>query len=209
MRPIAPVSLLAVLAASPLGAQRSLSGGVVTYLVRESTPTEASSQTGAWVGGEGRVILGKYSLTIRGLTGTLGGNPVRVDRDARLTSFSLRRRFTPWLAVGLDAEAQRQTSDVSVQVWRMGGLGATLAGGLGVTGLEARADLTVMPITSVVASRNISVGTRAEVGLTYRPSRWPVEAQFGYREETVKFPDAVDLRLGGLILGAAFRLGAP
>ena len=42
-----------------------------------------------------------------------------------------------------------------------------------------------------------------------RLSRWPVEAQFGYREETVKFPDAVDLRLGGLILGAALRLGPP
>ena len=201
------IPVLAALAVSPLAAQRRLTGGLVTYLVRLSTPTEATSQTGSWVGGEGSATLGRYTLTVRGVSGSLGGNPVRVDRDARVTSISLRRRFAPWLALGLDAEAHRQKSDVSVQVWRMGGVGATLGGGLGVTRLQAHGDVTVLPVTSVVAARDISVGTRVEIGVTYRLSRWPVEAQFGYREETVRFPDAVDLRLGGLILGVGVRLG--
>lgn len=209
MRSFLPIPVLAVLAIAPLAAQRSVTGGVVTYLVRESIPTEANSQTGTWVGVESRLMLGRYSLSIRGLTGTLRGNPPVIDRDARLTSISLRRRFTSWLALGLDAEAHRQSSEVSVPVWRLAGAGATLGAGLGVEGLRAHADMAVLPITSVVAAPHISLATRAEIGLMYRLSRWPIEAQFGYREETVQFPDGVDQRLGGLILGAAVRLGPP
>lgn len=210
MKALVLLPVLSALVSSPLAAQRTLSGGLVGFLVRESTPTEAKSQTGSWVGAEGRLALGKFTLLVRGLSGSLGGNTRgQPDRDARLTSITVRRRFSSWLALGLDAEAHRQKSDFSVAVWRMAGVGATLGSGLGVTGLDGRADLAVMPISSVVKAKNISLGMRVEVGLTYRLPRWPVEVQFGYREETVKFPDAVDLRLGGLILGAAYRLGSP
>jgi hypothetical protein len=201
------ILVAALVAAGPLVGQQSVAGGVLTYFVRQSTPTEANSQSGSWLGAEGQLALGRTTLRLQGVSGSLGGNPVRVDRDARLTTLSLRYRVTSWASLGVDAEAHRQASSVSVQVWRLFGPGATVKTGLGVEGLEARGDIAVFPVTGVVASRAISVGSRVEVGLAYLPPRVPLEIQFGYREESVSFPDAVNLRFGGLTAGLLLQLG--
>lgn len=202
MRRVACTLTLGLVAGS-LSAQVQV--GALGYFVRQSTPTDASAQTGSWAGVEAQLALGRYTFVARGFGGSLEGTGL--SRDIRVTALAVRRWFGSWLALGLDAEAARRESDQDVEVWRLYGAGATAVTALGSTGLRAMADVTVFPISNTVASREISTAVRAEVGLRYSAPRWPVEARMAYRLEDVAFSDGVDLRFGGVLLGAGVRFG--
>jgi hypothetical protein len=197
--------LAPALLGAPLAAQ--LAGGVqaVGYAVRQSTPADASAQTGAMAGAEGRLSLGRYSLFVRGLSGRLSGTGLA--RDVRLTGIALRRPVVSWLAVGVEAEAQRRESDRDIELWRLYGVGATVHAGLGNAGLRAAGEVAWFPLTAQVASRPISTAVRAEVGLGYAAPRWPIEAQLSYRFEEIGFSEGVDLRFGGVMVGVGVIFG--
>jgi hypothetical protein len=207
MRRIAVVQALLALGGAPLASQVRVAGDVLMYLVREGTPAEAITQSGTWGGAEGRVTLGAYALTLRGLGGSLGGNPARFDRNVRLTTISLRRRLGSSVFVGVDAEAHRLASDVSIAVWRLFGVSAAGGMDLGVRGLRTRADLAYFPLSNAKGSSPVSSAVRAEIGLTYASPRFPLEAQLGYRWENVYFTQAADHRFGAIVVGVGVRLG--
>jgi hypothetical protein len=204
MRHAIVTGLLVAATVAPLAAQapRTRVGvEAVAQAVRESSPTAAEEQSGSWMGAEVRAVRGRFTGTVRGLFGPLGGNPLRIDRDARQTAVTLRYAVKPWLGVGLDAESLRLASDIATSVWRTYGLGAGVTTGLGVEGVTVHADDGFSLSTSVAKASPIRRATRAEAGLRYEVPRVPVTLRLDYRVTTVDFTDAADLRFGGPVVG--------
>jgi hypothetical protein len=209
MRNAIASGILAAALAAPLAAQAPrlrVSAEGVAQFVRESSPTAAEEQAGTWAGAQVRVEKGRLSGTVRSLFGPLGGNPLRIDRDARVTSLAVRYAVLPWLGVGLDAEALRLAADIATSVWRTYGLGAGVSTGLGLEGFTVHADVGVSLASSVAQALPISRATRAEAGVRYAVPRVPVTLRFDYRVTTVDFTDAADLRFGGPVVGVMVLL---
>ncbi len=83
----------------------------------------------------------------------------------------------------------------------MYGLGASVSTALGTPRVRGWAEVTVSPLTSVVASQPLGTPWWAEVGPGYQPSWAPLEVRFSYLLKTIDFRGALDQRLGGLLLG--------
>ena len=201
--------ILALALAAPLAAQAPrlrVSAEGVAQFVRESSPTAEEEQAGTWSGAQVRVDKGRLSGTVRSLFGPLGGNPLRLDRDARVTSVAVRYAVLPWLGVGLDAEALRLHADLATSIWRTYGVGASATTGLGLEGFTVHADVGVSLTSSVAQASPISRATRAEAGVRYAVPRLPVTLRFEYRVTTVDFTDAADLRFGGPVIGVMVAL---
>jgi hypothetical protein len=203
------LAILAAAAATPLAAQRDrlrIGGEAVAHFVRESTPTEEREQSGTWVGAQVEVGVGRVSAKLLGLVGPLGGNPLRADRDVRLTALQARYAVLPWLGVGIDAEAMRLHSDLATSLWRTYGVGATISTGLGVEGLSVHVDGGLALGSSVSQAHPIARATRAEAGVAYVFLGAPITVRLDYRVATVDFKDAADLRFGGPVLGVSYTL---
>ncbi len=197
----ARVLVLALLIGAPLAAQeRGVRAGAVAYFASLGSASQKGYQSGTWVGLEGQVAKGRLALGVRGLRGTLGGDPVREDRDARQTDAWLTVRIQPWLQIGARGKAVAVSTSLANSVWRMYGAGASFSSAIGTPRLRGWADVAVYPITAVVASQNLGTPRSAEVGLAYRPSSAPVEFRFSYLLQTIDFKGALDQRLGGLLL---------
>jgi hypothetical protein len=197
--------IVALVAPTPSAAQQRSAIGAVGYFVEQGSTSENASQSGTWVGVEGRVPAGRVLFAARYMAGPLEGNPARVDRAARETQLTIGYRAGRWLTIGAQAKATVIESDLSNSVARMYGVAAAFGSGLGVTGLRARAEVAIYPLSSVVAARELGLPRQVEVGVTYRPSGLPAEVYLSYLMENIDFKDAADLRLGGPLLSV--RLG--
>ena len=205
----AALAAVAAPARAQLGRLRDLhlTGGALVYAVRQGSDVEANSRTGTWKGVEVSVQTGRLAVRLSGMTGPLGGASTGLAQDVRETTLGVAYALKPWLEVGVEGEALRLESDLATTVWRLYGVRVGVAQSLGVEGLVGHADFAVYPMTGVVAARALARPMRAEVGLVWAPSRWPVEARFAYRVEHIDFEDTNDLRLAGLLGGIAVRFG--
>jgi hypothetical protein len=202
-------------AASPAQAQLGFlrgvrfSGGALVYAARQGSDVEQISRTGTWKGLEGAAQKGRVTVRLSGMMGTLGGTATADPQDVRETTLGVSYAVRPWLEVGVEGEALRLESQASTAVvWRLYGVRVGVSPPLGVDGLVGHADFVVYPLTGVVAARALRRPMRAEVGLSWAPPGWPVEARFAYRAEHIDFEDTNDLRIAGLLGGIAVRFGA-
>jgi hypothetical protein len=194
--------MLALCLPAPLAAQgRGLDGGAMAYFVSLGSASEKSYQTGTWFGVEGRYASRRLSFLLRGLRGTLAGDPTREDRDARQTDLALGWRATPWLQLSVQGEAIATSTSLANTVWRMYGLGSGVRVPIGTPRLSGWAELVVYPLTAVEASQPLGTPLRAEVGLAYHPPVMPFEVRFSYLLQSIDLSGALDQRLGGLLLG--------
>jgi len=203
----AALAAAAAPAQAQLGALRRLhptAGGVV-YLARQGSDVEEESRTGTWAGVDVAATTGRFVVRLRGMAGPLGGPAGGLDQDVRETVLSVSMPVRPWLEVGIEGVALRLESELATTVWRLYGARVGLVREIGVEGLRARAELAVYPLTSVKNARALNRPMRAEVGVAWASPRWPVEAHFGYRVESIDFEDTNDLRIAGLVAGLAVR----
>ena len=199
----------AVPAQAQLNAPRAvqLSGGPLVFAVRQGSDVEAISRTGTWWGAFGTLGVGRITACLLGMTGTLVGASTVLTENVRETVLSASYRLLPWLELGLEGEVVRLKSDLGTTLWRLYGARAGVTERLGFGDLAGRADLAVYPVTGVVAARRLRRPVRAEVGLVWTAPTWPVEMQLAYRVESIDFVDTNDLRLAGLMVSVAVRLG--
>lgn len=161
--------------------------------------------TGSWIGagleGEWRML----SLSVEGVTGTISGGGDQ--RRVRVTDAALRVRPRSWLTLGVAAEALRSAETGDTSVWRMVGPLAGVTLPLGVDGLDARGEVAFFPFLGVAGIDPLSRVARAEIGLTYAPSHWPVSVGLDYRRQSFSFGDArASESLGGLVLSVRARV---
>ena len=161
--------------------------------------------TGSWVGAG---LTGKWhmlSLSVEGLTGRISGSGD--DRRVRVTDVAVRLQPRSWLTIGLAAEARRSAEVGDTSVWRMMGPLVGVTAPLGVAGVSARAEVVYFPVLGVAGLDPLSRAARADVGLIFVSSRWPVSVELDYRRQTFTFGDSrARESLGGLVLGVRARL---
>jgi len=201
--------LVAAPAQAQLGWLRDLhfAGGGLVYAVQEGTDLEAKTRSGTWFGGEIEARLAKVSLHARFLAGSLNENAPGFSQTARSTSMALLYHPASGIEAGVEGEAVRLASSLSTTIWRLYGVRLGVTTGLGIAGLRGRADFAAYPVTGAVAARALRVPMRAEVGMAYAIPRLPLELRLAYRAEIIDFKDTSDLRLAGLLVGVAVRLG--
>jgi hypothetical protein len=142
-------------------------------------------QTGMLVGGSGSLGLGPLRLGVSGVMGTLKATEGSADADVKVRSSAVRVHYAlaPGILLGVQAEARRFEADAGVTVWRLIGVNARLEPGLGVAGLRALADVSVLPASSVVNGPKLTMAVQAMVGASFAPFGSPLVVRIGYRFE--------------------------
>ena len=171
-------------------------------------------QTGMLVGGSGSLGLGPLRLGVSGGMGTLKSAELSADADVkvRTTAVRLLLAAAPGIAVGVQAEARRFEADAGVTVWRLIGVNARLEPGLGLAGLRALADVSVLPASSVVNGPKLKLALQATIGASFAPRGGPLVFRIGYRFErfdvdaTAQSPERYE-QFRGLVAEAGIRLG--
>jgi hypothetical protein len=204
--------------AAPAQAQIGLAGGAMGYQVtrRVSYLGTVHQQTGVWFGAQGGVTLGSVTIGVSGLLGKIAGDSDQTtnpDLDVRVSDLWGEVRVSPWLALGMTAEARRQQSIVGVTSWRLIGGTVRLMPALGLSGLAGSAEVTYFGSASVIGrTGKISPAIRATLGATYAPPPGRVEFRVGYRFERFDFaasgsnPARLE-QFGGVLAGIGVRLG--
>jgi hypothetical protein len=171
-------------------------------------------QTGMLVGGSGSLGLGPLRLGVSGVMGTLKSTEGSAAADVKVRSSAVRVQYAlaPGIAVGVQAEARRFEADAGVTVWRLIGVNARLEPGLGLAGLRALADVSVLPASSVVNGPKLKMALQATVGASFAPRGGPLVLRIGYRferfdlEATGASPERYE-QFRGLVVEAGLSLG--
>jgi hypothetical protein len=130
----------------------------------------------------------------------------------RTTAVRVLLAVAPGIAVGVQAEARRFEADAGVTVWRLIGVNARLEPGLGLAGLRALADVSVLPASSVVNGPKLKLALQATIGASFAPRGGPLVLRIGYRferfdvEATAQSPERYE-QFRGLVAEAGIRLG--
>ncbi len=211
------LSVVITAQAAAQGRDFGLSGQTMTFLAREGLRDSRQHGQGTLVGGEGRVQLGKASLTIRGLFGDLSADSTGDQAHSlRTAQVSLEIHPANWLATGPRIEVQRTHKGQEVTTWRLYGASTAIAAGVGVEGLIGRLEGAWYPIqrsysTSPYVAR-LRNGSSMEVALGYAPLRGRVRVWGAYRVEAYNF-DQIEsvsrrgsIRRAGLMVSLGVRL---
>lgn len=203
-------------AGAPLEAQ-SLSGASLVYNVEDRVLYRGAveQQSGVWIGGEGALQMGVLHLGVVGLFGTLrGGDPlVNPDQTVRASSVTLSLAPVRGLLVGAEAEARRFSSDAGTTTWRLLGVHARSATGLGITGLAGTAEASYFISAQVIGGADrLNPALRATLGVAYQSPRGPLQIHLGYRFERFDFEvagaaPARQRQFRGVVAGLGLRLG--
>lgn len=220
MRPRALVVLWAVLLPGAAFAQ-GLQGGVGGFNAQRRVFYESAvhEQTGFLVGGSGSIGLGPVRLGVSGVMGTLkaaagtaGGTGGDADVKVRSSAVRVLFAMTPGLLVGVQAEARRFEADAGVTMWRLIGAAVRFEPRLGRPGLNALADVAVLPASSVANGPKLKMALQATIGASFAPRGSPLAFRIGYRFErfdidaTAQSPERYE-QFRGLVVEAGLRLG--
>jgi len=194
----------------------------------EGSQASALTESGTWLGAEGRIRYGSFSLSGGVVQGDLRNRQLnsQVDTDLRVSRASLLFHPTTWLAFGGDADVWRSIrADLGYAAERLVrriGAGIEISGTLGVPGLrsvlngafypggsakQGFADLT-MPDKIDPAELNY----RASVMMEYTSPRLPLYVRVGYRAERFATQLVVDDnnindQIFGLTVSAGMAIG--
>jgi hypothetical protein len=130
----------------------------------------------------------------------------------RTTAVTAHVAVAPGVLLGVQVEARRFEADAGVTVWRLIGVNARLEPGLGLAGLRALADVSVLPASSVVNGPKLKMALQATVGASFAPRGGPLVLRIGYRferfdvEATGASPERYE-QFRGLIAEAGLSLG--
>ena len=177
----------ALAAAASLGlagtsyAQR-LEGSVNAERLTYSYASDAgrAQQAGMFLGLGGAVYFGALKLGLSGRIGQVAGNDSATAKSLRMTAAQVGFRASPWLELGVEAQARHEGADTSVVLQRLGGVYARVTPLLG-GGFEGVADLAFFPATSSTNIEKIGTALRAGVGARFAPGGGPVTLGLGYR----------------------------
>jgi hypothetical protein len=208
------VSVLAVLPAAARAQSFQGVGGGFNVQRRIFYQDAVHEQTGLWYGGAGAVRLGPLRVGVSGLMGTLSGDSGTTNADVkvRTTAVTAHVAVAPGVLLGVQVEARRFEADAGVTVWRLIGVNARLEPGLGLAGLRALADVSVLPASSVVNGPKLKMALQATVGASFAPRGGPLVLRIGYRferfdvEATGASPERYE-QFRGLIAEAGLSLG--
>lgn len=189
--------------AAPLGAQArtpewAVSASLSAFFAQQSVAA-LSDLTGSWVGGGVEAEWRFLSFAIDGYAGSVSAD---VDvRRVRLTDVALDAHPTPWLSLGVAAEALRTAEAGETSIWRVAGPLVGVTAPLGVDGLSAEARAAVFPVHEVAGIDPLASAARVDVGLRYAPAAWPASVALEYQRRTFTFADPRSPEaLGGLVL---------
>lgn len=181
------VALLAACVASPLAGQAlhpAASASVVTARVRSAVPGATDQFSGAVFLGEGSLSLGRFSLGVSYLQGTLDPSGVpgaATSRDLVEGTVLLGVRPAAWLTLEAGPHARAYNLTGGTQRWLFWELRARAATAFVGTAVRGYAELW----TAVSADANVPEpfdhAQGGEVGMILRLARSPLEARLGYR----------------------------
>ena len=139
-----------------------------------------AQQGGVFLGLNGGIYFGALRLGLAGRFGSLAGNDSAAARSLRMTAAQAGFQATPWLQLGIEAQARREAADTAVVLQRLGGIYSRLTPMLG-DNLQGVADLAFFPATSSTNVEAIGTALRAGIGARYAPGGGAVTIGLGYR----------------------------
>jgi hypothetical protein len=182
----------------------------VQYRMRYQNVIE--EQTGIWVGGEARALLGPAVLRIGTVFGTLSGGAAArpVERSVRTTTAEIGVHTGEWLTVAASALVRRFETDAGVTTWGLLGGTVRLDPELGFRGVRAVLSGVVYPVRKSGSGTAIAAANSAEAGVALARGRF--RAQLTYRVERMDFeaPSSGGTarleQFRGVVLGLGFAL---
>src|SRR5205823_2199518 len=116
-----------------------------------------SQQSGMMLGATGAVRFGAVRLGLSGETGQISGDATLPAHNLRITAATVALQTTPWLLLGVEAQARREAADTNIVLQRFGGIFGKAIADFGGTGLQGTADLAFFPATSSAGTDPIGV----------------------------------------------------